>query len=133
VLNYRWNLLLNQCNDGYYGNGACQCDAAYTGAECEFCSNLQMYGPNCSTGESPASRQTQQIMPTSASYCSYTSKTHTFNSQLNAEMRSKLINKQTRLKSHKIAVHNVSLSVVVLASKAINMLSTKLAIFLVRQ
>ena len=47
-----------QCRDGYHGNGACHCDASYTGAECEFCSNSQVYGPNCTTGEYD-SNQTQ--------------------------------------------------------------------------
>jgi len=42
---------VDQCDDGYYGSGACHCDANYTGAQCEFCSDVQMYGLNCSNGE----------------------------------------------------------------------------------
>ena len=50
-------LTVIQCNDGYYGSGACQCDAMFVGAKCEFCSNVQMHGPNCSTGENAMNYQ----------------------------------------------------------------------------
>ncbi|XP_041935625.1 stabilin-2 [Alosa sapidissima] len=37
------------CNDGMGGNGTCMCEPNFTGSRCQYCSNPNKYGPECTS------------------------------------------------------------------------------------
>ncbi|KAL2088083.1 hypothetical protein ACEWY4_016911 [Coilia grayii] len=37
------------CNDGISGNGTCTCEPNFSGSRCQYCSNPNKYGPECTS------------------------------------------------------------------------------------